>query len=64
MKEIKIYCNGCKKELTDRKINSWGVYTLSHTSCLGEPIIGDNRVFNDLHYCHECFNSFYDTLPK
>lgn len=62
MKTTKILCDGCGFELTNSKVNPNGVYRITHESCLGESIWGDNRVPNALDYCKSCFDEIYKSL--
>ena len=48
MKEIKVYCDSCKKDVGQE------VYTLEKSGVNTIGIMGDNRTPFDL--CHDCFD--------
>jgi hypothetical protein len=62
--KIEIYnCDGCKK-VWDLKYDP-GVYIISHESLVfGSAIMGDNRINSPKHFCKDCWEIIYKSLPK
>ena len=52
-------CDKCKKPITD---SYKGIYVISHESVAGNPIMGDNRIPRDAHFCKDCFDKYLAPL--
>lgn len=59
MKKEQYFCDGCDSEF-DTNL----AYVLSHISLDGNPIMGDNRISKEKHFCKNCFDKIYDSLTK
>lgn len=57
MKKELYSCDRCGKDW-DLKYNP-SAYVLSRLSLTGAPIMGDNRIPQELHICDECFNEIF-----
>ena len=51
----KCTCDKCKKVIIDL---GEGIYILSHESLDSKPIMGDNRIPREKHFCRDCFGIY------